>query len=85
MGYLRDLKVRHFRNLAAVELTFAPEVNLLVGNNAQGKTNLLESILYLATSTTPRTTRHYELVEKGEKTAYVSGLLEQSSPHQVNI
>lgn len=75
MAFLSNLRVRHFRNIAEADLCFSPGVNILVGNNAQGKTNLLESILYLATSTTPRTTRHFELIEKGEKTAYVAGTI----------
>lgn len=75
MGLLRTLRVRHFRNLAEADLDFGPGANIFVGDNAQGKTNLLESILYLATATTPRTTRHFELIQKGQQTAYVAGTL----------
>ncbi len=75
MGNLSSLRVRNFRNIEAADLEFFPGVNVLVGKNAQGKTNLLEAILYLATSTTPRTRRKEDLVRRGEKTAFVSGLV----------
>ena len=44
---LNKLKLRNFRNYEELELEADPGVNLIVGNNAQGKTNLLEAIGYL--------------------------------------
>ena len=44
---LNSLKLRCFRNYEQAELEFDPGVNLIVGDNAQGKTNLLEAIAYL--------------------------------------
>ena len=44
---LDRLQLRDFRNYEALDLEFAPGVNLIVGDNAQGKTNLLEAIAYL--------------------------------------
>jgi len=38
---LQELNLRSFRNYEAVHLEFEPGVNLIVGDNAQGKTNLL--------------------------------------------
>ena len=45
---LTNLKLRDFRNYESLDLDFAPGVNLIVGDNAQGKTNLLEAISYLS-------------------------------------
>ena len=47
--YCRRLELKDFRNLGSVELSFGPGVVLAVGANAQGKSNLLESILTLST------------------------------------
>ena len=43
---LNELKLSNFRNYEHLELDFDSGVNLIVGNNAQGKTNLLEAIYY---------------------------------------
>ena len=43
---LLDLQLRNFRNYESLDLSFEPGVNLILGNNAQGKTNLLEAISY---------------------------------------
>ena len=41
---LKELKLRNFRNYSDVEVQFSPSINVLLGNNAQGKTNMLEAI-----------------------------------------
>lgn len=41
---LKDLSVRNFRNIASADFTFHPRRNLLIGSNAQGKTNLCEAV-----------------------------------------
>jgi DNA replication and repair protein RecF len=48
--YLTHLSLAHFRNYHRLELDFSGQVTVLQGPNAQGKTNLLEAIYYLATS-----------------------------------
>ncbi len=47
---LTHLSLTHFRNYRALEIDFSGDLTLLQGENAQGKTNLLEAIYYLATS-----------------------------------
>ena len=46
---LTGLTLYHFRNYEELHLALHPGVNLLVGENAQGKTNLLEAVFYLST------------------------------------
>lgn len=45
---ITDLKLRNFRNYADCEVLFHPGLNFIAGRNAQGKTNLLESLIYLS-------------------------------------
>ena len=59
---LCKLNLRNFRNYEALELTMDPGVNLIVGNNAQGKTNLLEAISYLGSGKSFRAQKTAEMV-----------------------
>ncbi len=70
---LTDIKLHGFRNYDELALEFDPGVNLIVGNNAQGKTNLLEAIAYLGSGKAFRTQRCAELVKLGEDFAEVEG------------
>lgn len=60
--FLRDLSLKHFRNYEALSLTFDGPIQLFIGNNAQGKTNVLESIYVLALAKSHRTARDKELI-----------------------
>ncbi|MDF7627041.1 DNA replication/repair protein RecF [Lactobacillaceae bacterium L1_55_11] len=70
---LKNLKLHHFRNYTDLDLSFQPGVNVFLGENAQGKTNLLESIYALALTRSHRTNNDRDLIEWGEKEATVSG------------
>lgn len=52
---LQSLKLYDFRNYAAAGVQLHPGVNLIIGENAQGKTNLLEAVFYLSTGRSFRT------------------------------
>ena len=56
------LSLTNFRNYARLELSLPPGATVLHGENAQGKTSLLESIYYLATSRSPYTTSDRQLI-----------------------
>lgn len=60
--YIHRLSLTNFRNYARLELELPARVVLVHGANAQGKTNLLEAIYYLATSRSPQTSSDRELI-----------------------
>lgn len=74
---ISSLSLKNFRNLADFQDDFAPGFNVIVGNNGQGKTNLLEAIHWLGHLRPLRTTRVRELIRWKEKSTMVEGLIEQ--------
>ncbi|MBR6824920.1 MAG: DNA replication/repair protein RecF [Oscillospiraceae bacterium] len=72
---LNKLILRGFRNYVRTEATFVPGVNLIVGSNANGKTNLLEAISYLSTCHAFRTRKEQELISFGADFAEIEGWL----------
>ena len=60
--HLCELSLSGFRNYEELQFTAEPGVNLIVGDNAQGKTNLLEAIVYLGSGKSFRTQKSAELV-----------------------
>lgn len=71
--HLCDIKLRDFRNYRELDLEFDPGVNLIEGENAQGKTNLLEAISYLGSGKGFRTQKSTELVRLGAEFADLEG------------
>lgn len=70
---LRTLELRHFRNLGVQELHFPPEGVAIVGDNAQGKTNLLEAIYYLDSFRSFRGAADAELTAFNQEVFYLRG------------
>lgn len=62
------LALTNFRNFPHLELDFPSGLTLLLGNNAQGKTNLLEAIFFLATARSPHAHAERELIRWGAST-----------------
>ena len=75
--YLEKLELKHFRNYEDVNVAFSPQVNVLIGKNAQGKTNLLESIYVLAMARSHRTSNDREMVTFKKDAALIRGEVHQ--------
>ena len=70
---LRGLPLDFFRNYVHLEAEFDPRVNLIYGENAQGKTNLLEAIAYLSTARSHRARYDKEMMMMGVDSAFLQG------------
>jgi DNA replication and repair protein RecF len=69
--HVKHLTLSNFRNYESVELPLTTGVNLLIGKNGQGKTNLAEAIFYAATLSSHRVSGYLPLIRQGENKAIV--------------
>ena len=69
--YISTLKLEQFRNYDGLELSFSRGANLFYGDNAQGKTNILEAIYFCGTTRSHRTSRDRELIRFGSEEAHL--------------
>ena len=83
--HLAHLRLRDFRNYARLDLDFAPGAHWLLGDNAQGKTNLLEAIYLLATLRSFRGAGGAQLVRHGRKGYFVGGRIVGPQEHEVKM
>jgi DNA replication and repair protein RecF len=77
--------VRDFRNLAHVELAPPAERLVLVGENGQGKTNVLESIYYLQILRSARGARDQDLVRFGTEAFHIGATVETDGRHEIGV
>ena len=73
--FLKKLNLTNFRNYSNLELDFDQRPTILVGNNAAGKSNILEAIYLLSTTKSLRAQTEDELIKEGEEFAKVEGFL----------
>lgn len=76
---LVSLTLRNYRNYARLQLELGPRLNVFLGRNAQGKTNLLESVAILALSSSPRARRESDLIGPLAAEAVVEAVVESGS------
>ena len=70
---LSNLKLVNFRNYSKAEISLHPKLNIFVGRNASGKTNILESIEILALTKSHRMGNDSNLIKIGEKKTKIIG------------
>lgn len=76
--YLKTLHLRSFRNYVDQLVEFEAQKTIIVGNNAQGKSNLLEAVELLATLKSHRVSRDQDLVLEGATTGQILATLERA-------
>ncbi|OCQ92624.1 DNA replication/repair protein RecF [Nostoc sp. MBR 210] len=77
--YLKTLHLRQFRNYQDQKVEFNAAKTILVGNNAQGKSNLLEAVELLATLRSHRMARDRDLIQDGTEFAQINANLERDT------
>ena len=75
--YIKELKVKNFRNYKDLAIEFDKRVNLITGQNAQGKTNMIEALYMSSMGRSFRTNHDNEMIRFGEESAYIKVLAEK--------
>lgn len=70
---VNEIALDFFRNYVHFEAAFHPGVNVIVGDNAQGKTNLLEAVAYLSSASSHRARYDREMIQHGVDSAFLKG------------
>ena len=83
--HLSHLRLRDFRNYGRLDIEFTPGFHLLLGNNAQGKTNILEAIYLLSTLRSFRGVASAQMVRHGQKGFFVGGRTHQVEDHEIKL
>lgn len=83
--FLTSLSLQNFRNLENTVINFEKEITALIGDNAQGKTNFLESIYFLATGKPVKTETDEEVIRFNETSVNVEGVLENKESEEIKL
>lgn len=75
---IESLKLRNFRNYQNCEIKLSPAINVFVGDNAQGKTNLLESIAFISATRSFRTNDDQDLILKDSERAQIFCVIKEN-------
>lgn len=76
---LKTVKLKNFRNYNYLNINLSPETNIFFGDNAQGKTNILEAIYYAATTKSHKGSKEKELIKFNQDNAHIEMLLEKKN------
>ena len=68
---VKEIEVKNYRNYSNLKLEFSSNVNVVLGKNAQGKTNLLEAIFFTAIGKSLRTNKEHDLIKWSENSAKI--------------
>lgn len=83
--HLNQLRLRDFRNYARLDVSFSPGLHLLLGNNAQGKTNILEAIYLLATLRSFRGVGGSQMIRHGQTGYFVGARITTQTEHEAKV
>jgi DNA replication and repair protein RecF len=75
---IRSIELKNFRNYSQLQIDFDSETNILFGDNAQGKTNILESAYVSATTKSHKGSRDREMIRFGEEEAHIRTIVSKN-------
>lgn len=75
---IKSLKLKNYRNYDLLDLNFDPRTNILYGDNAQGKTNILEALYLSGTTKSHRGTKDRDLIQFGHDEAHLEIIVEKN-------
>lgn len=76
--YVKHLELKNYRNYISLNLSLNRGLNIFFGENAQGKTNIVESIYYLSSMRSHRTNKDRELINWSKDKAYIGALIDKN-------
>ncbi len=82
--YLETLELTNYRNYSGTTFHFSPDINIIVGGNAQGKTNILEAIYFLSAGNSHRSGSDNQLVKQGQNMASIRSHLDRNG-HKLTL
>ncbi|MEY8411951.1 DNA replication/repair protein RecF [Lachnospiraceae bacterium 62-26] len=75
---IRSLKLKNYRNYSLLKLDFDDAANIFYGDNAQGKTNILEAVYLSGTTKSHRGTKDRDLIRFGEEESHIEAVVEKN-------
>jgi DNA replication and repair protein recF len=84
--YVESLSLNKYRNYDALSMTFDKNINILYGDNAQGKTNILESIYMASTTKSHKGSKDREIIKLGEEESHIRLCIKKSDiSHRIDM
>lgn len=75
--YIKSIELSNFRNYKELSMEFDPEKNILYGDNAQGKTNILEALYFCGMTKSHKGSKEKEIIRMNEKEAHIRMYIEK--------
>ena len=83
---IESLKLKNYRNYKNLDIVLSPNLNIFIGNNAQGKSNILESVFVLAITKSYMNIKDHNLIKEGEEFAKLKGcFIDDNKKNQMDV
>lgn len=83
---IESLELKNYRNYRELHISFDPGTNVLYGDNAQGKTNILEAVYVCATTKSHRGSKDREIIEFGEEESHIKmNIRKDGVPYRIDM